>query len=116
MLQQQLRVGGLALATAAATATLALVTFLVTNLVLAVVAGLGLGDMTAQAAVDDGSRDAVQGVLVAAEPDEADEDDALVCVRRAGRQPSTDGRTEGKDLPVLCHERRASTGGDPPVD
>jgi hypothetical protein len=104
VLQQQLRVGGLALATAAATAGLALVTFLVSNLVLAVVAGLGVGDVTAEAATDD--RGAVQGVLLSAEPDEREE---LVCARESA--PTA----QGKDRPVRCHERRVDRGR-PPVD
>jgi hypothetical protein len=102
VLQQQLRVGGLALATAAATATLALVTFLVTNLVLAVVAGLG--GVVPEAGADSGAggRDAVQGVLLSGELEESD---GPVC-RRVGR--------ESKDRPVRCHERRASTEADRP--
>jgi hypothetical protein len=109
VLQQQLRVGGLALATAAATAGLALVTFLVSNLVLAVVAGLGVGEVTAEAATDDR---AVQGVLLSAEPaetDQTDERDPLVCAR----EPAP--TAQGKDRPVRCHERRVDRGG-PPVD
>ena len=107
MLQQQLRVGGLALATAAATAGLALVTFLVSNLVLAVVAGLGVGDVRAEAATDD--RGPVQGILLSAEPEEPDQRDELVCAR----EPAP--AAQGKDRPVRCHERRVDRGR-PPVD
>src|SRR5215217_5083413 len=78
VLHQQLRVGGLALATTVATATLALVTFLVSNLVLTVVAGLG-GIATEPRAEAD-PRGPVQGVLLSAQSDE-DRDHAC---RRAG--------------------------------
>ena len=66
MLEQPLRVVGLALLCALATATLATVTFVVSNLVLSVVAVLGPAVPAADAAPDDG---AVQGLLVSGESD-----------------------------------------------
>ena len=49
MLQQPVRLGGLALTYALATSTLVLVTFLATNLVLTVIGGVGLGGMNGEA-------------------------------------------------------------------
>ena len=61
VLEQPVRVVGLALACALATATLATVTFVVSNLVLSVIAVLGPAVPPSAAASDDG---AVQGVLL----------------------------------------------------
>jgi hypothetical protein len=67
VLQQPLRVGGLALGCALATATLAMVTFVVSNLVLSTVALLGPAFATGTPA-DDG-RASVDGVLVSGRAD-----------------------------------------------
>jgi hypothetical protein len=67
-LQQPLRLGGLALACALATATLAVVTFVVSNLVLSTVALLGPASASTPAA--DSGGDPVQGVLVSGESDD----------------------------------------------
>ena len=114
MLQQQLRMGGLALATAVATATLALVTVLVSNLVLTVVAGLG--GIAPPPRADPDPRSEVQGVLLSART-ETDQDPEQVCrrvTRKAGGQAADVGAPPGKDRPVRCHERHAQTGGARP--
>ena len=68
VLEQPVRVVGLALACALATATLATVTFVVSNLVLSVIAVLGPALPASTAAPDDG---AVRGVLVSGEQEPA---------------------------------------------
>jgi hypothetical protein len=109
VLQQPLRVGGLALASALATATVAVVTFVVSNLVLAVVAGIGLtGGVVPESADAAGSADAVQGLLVSAEPEKD----------RAGRGRDCRSRTHlilqrtGKH--VRCAQRPGSAGTSRP--
>jgi hypothetical protein len=70
VLQQPLRVGGLALVCALATATLAMVTFVVSNLVLSTVAMLGPALATETSS---GGGDPVEGVLVSGRTDRTDE-------------------------------------------
>jgi hypothetical protein len=109
VLQQPLRVGGLALASALATATLAVVTFVASNLILAVVAGIGLtGGVVAEPEGATGSPDAVQGLLVSAEPEADDAVDGRACRRRAERMTHRDGRHD------RCAERSGSAGAARP--
>ena len=109
MLQQPLRVGGLALASAVATATLALVTFVVSNLILAVVAGIGLtGGVVPEAEGATGSPDAVQGLLVSAEPEADDATDRRACRRHPHPTLQQTGKHD------RCAERRGSAGAARP--
>ena len=110
MLQRPLHVGGLALASAVATATLAMTTFLVSNLILAVVAGIGLTGGIVTDSSGTGSGDAVQGLLLSAEPE-----DRPACRSRADRPRVQPGPTGAGDATrVRCAGQRGSAGPERP--
>ena len=99
MVAQPLRLGGLAVAYALATATLVLLTVVASNLVLSVVAGLGAG-ATASAAGDPAT---AEGVLLSAEQ----QPERLDCDRRRdrGAQP----REERRQPHRRCGDQRDET-------
>ena len=106
MLQQPMRLGGLALAYALATATLVLVTFLASNLVLSVIGGIGRVTAAPDARP---SRDSpAAAVLLSAEPGRKDE---------AGRRCERHGRDAGlqrsRDA-ERCAGQRGSGGSHRP--
>ena len=102
MLAQPVRVVGMALACAVATATLALVTLLISNLVLDAVAGLS----PTQVAASTEDTDGVQGALVAGRPDAEPE--------RRGCERSQAGerhRNHEVDGAARCRVQRDAAGG-----
>ena len=100
VLAQPLRVGGLALACALATAILALVTFLASNLVLSVIGGIGLGPAAGPAAETPAT-----AVLLSSEARPTDERAEERCRSLAKRQ--VDGPGEQLDR---CDGRRPGAG------
>ena len=96
MVAQPLRLGGLAVAYALATATLVLLTVVASNLVLSVVAGLGAG-ATASAAGDPAT---VEGVLLSA--DQRPETAGCHRKRDRGAEP----REERRRIDGRCGDRR----------
>ena len=112
LLQQPLRVGGLALASALATAILAMVTFLVSNLILAVVAGIGVtGGVVPEPAGTTGSPDGVQGLLLSGQTEDEDAADDR-CRRRAELILQHSGKPSG--VHRRCAGQRGSAGAARP--
>jgi hypothetical protein len=105
VLHQPLRLGGLALTCALATAAVALVTLLASNLLLSVVAAVGPGQSVVGASPTsgEGTDDAVQGVLVAAAAKERG------C--REARLGDRDGRPDRRER---CAGQRVGKGGARP--
>ena len=120
MLQQPMRLGGLALVCALATSALVLVTFLASNLVLSVIGGIGPGD---RAAAD---QQPAAAVLLSSQRQTERQaerqterqtqrqpaDGATRCDRRPQREPGADQRS-GRDADP-CAGQRGGAGSPRP--
>ena len=109
MLQQPLRLGGMALVCALATSALVLVTFLASNLVLSVIGGIGgIDGVTATPAARPAGDAPAAAVLLSAEPRRVDE---------AGRRCEGSARdTElqrGRDAERCAGQRRSGASHRP---
>ena len=102
MLQQPMRLGGLALAYALATATLVLVTFLASNLVLSVVGGIG--QVTAASDARPAGDPPAEAVLLSAQPSREDK-----AGRRCERRATDAGLQRARDAERCVGQRRSGT-------